>query len=43
MIIKRLLPRGSDALRKYAGGIFLAKAGSKLCLQPGPKAGNGVD
>ena len=30
---------GRDALRKYAGGIFLAQAGSKLCLRPGPKAG----
>ena len=28
---------GRDALRKYASGIFLAKAGSKLCLRPGPK------
>ena len=35
----RLPPGGRDALRKYAGGIFLAKAGSKLCLRPGPKAG----
>ena len=26
-------------MKKYAGGIFLAKAGSKLCLRPGPKAG----
>ena len=34
----RLLPGGRDALRKYAGGIFLVKAGSKLCLRPGPKA-----
>ena len=34
----RLPPGGRDALRKYAGGIFLAKAGSKLCLRPGPKA-----
>ena len=34
----RLPPRGRDALRKYAGGIFLAQAGSKLCLRPGPKA-----
>ena len=31
----RLPPGGRDALRKYAGGIFLAKAGSKLCLRPG--------
>ena len=30
---------GRDALRKYAGGISLAKAGSRLCLRPGPKAG----
>jgi len=29
---------GRDALRKYAVGIFLAKAESKLCLRPGPKA-----
>ena len=35
---QRLPPGGRDALRKYAGGIFLAKAGSKLCLRPGPKA-----
>ena len=34
----RLPPGGRDALRKYAGGIFLANAGSKLCLRPGPKA-----
>ena len=31
-------PRGRDALRQYAGGILLAKAGSKLRLRPGPKA-----
>ena len=37
--VLRLPPGGRDALRKYAGGIFLAKAGSKLCLRPGPKAG----
>ena len=37
--VHRLPPGGRDALRKYAGGIFLAKAGSKLCLRPGPKAG----
>ena len=36
---QRLPPGGRDALRKYACGIFLAKAGSKLCLRPGPKAG----
>ncbi|MBR0326489.1 MAG: hypothetical protein IIX09_01660, partial [Clostridia bacterium] len=35
---ERLPPGGRDALRKYAGGIFLAKAGSKLCLRPGLKA-----
>ena len=35
---ERLPPGGRDALRKYAGSIFLAKAGSKLCLRPGPKA-----
>ena len=35
--LRRLPPGGRDALRKYAGGIFLAKAGSKLCLRPGPK------
>ena len=30
------LPRGGrDALRKYAGGMFLAKAGSKLRLRQG--------
>ena len=34
----KLPPGGRDALRKYAGGIFLAKAGSKPCLRPGPKA-----
>ena len=34
----RLPPGGRDALRKYACGIFLAKAGSKLCLRPWPKA-----
>ena len=34
----RLPPGGRDALRKYAYGIFLAKAGSKLCLRPGQKA-----
>ena len=38
--VQRLPPGGRDALRKYAGGIFLAKAGSKLCLRPGPKAGD---
>ena len=38
----RLPPGGCDALRKYAGGIFLAKAGSKLCLRPGPKADGGA-
>jgi len=38
---ERLPPGGRDALRKYAGGIFLAKAGSKLCLRPGPKATEG--
>ena len=37
-IKKAPLCKGRDALRKYAGGIFLAKAGSKLCLRPGPKA-----
>ena len=41
--VLRLPPGGRDALRKYAGGIFLAKAGSKLCLRPGPKAGAGGD
>ena len=30
--------KGRDALRKYAGGIFLAKAGSNLRLRPGLKA-----
>ena len=35
----RLPPGGRDALKKYACGIFLAKAGSKLYLRPGPKAG----
>ena len=39
----RLPPGGRDALRKYAGGIFLAKAGSKLCLRPGPKAVSEAD
>ena len=39
---QRLPPGGRDALRKYAGGIFLAKAGSKLRLRPGPKAPDGV-
>ena len=39
----RLHPGGRDALRKYACGIFLAKAGSKLCLRPGPKAGSEAD
>ena len=33
------LPKGRDALSKRAGGTFVAKAGSKLCLRPGPKAG----
>jgi hypothetical protein len=37
-LFERLPPGGRDALRKYAGGIFLAKAGIKLCLRPGPKA-----
>ena len=36
--VVRLPPGGRDALRKYACGIFLAKAGSKLCLRPGSKA-----
>ena len=34
---KAPLCKGRDALRKHAGGMFLAKAGSKLCLRPGPK------
>ena len=36
--VHRLPPGGRDALRKYASGIFFAKAGSTLCLRPGPKA-----
>jgi len=37
------LCKGRDALRKYAGGIFLAKAGSNLRLRPGPKAVSEAD
>ena len=32
--------RGRDALSKYAGGIFVAKARSNLRLRRGPKAGS---
>ena len=28
-------PHGRDALSKQPGGLFVAKAGSKLCLRPG--------
>ncbi len=37
---KAPLCKGRDALRKHAGGMFLAKAGSKLRLRPGPQAGS---
>ena len=35
---KAPLCKGRDALSKQPGGLFVAKAGSKLCLRPGPKA-----
>jgi len=28
---------GARRIKKYAGGIFSAKVGSKLCLRPWPK------
>ena len=36
-------PFGRDALSKQPGGLFVAKAGSKLCLRPGPKAVSEAD
>ena len=33
------VPGGRDALRKHAGGMFLAKAGSNLRLRPGGVSG----
>ena len=36
------LCKGRDALSKQHGVLFIAKAGSKLCLRPGPKAGTRV-
>ena len=37
--IEAPLCKGRDALSKQHGVLFIAKAGSKLCLRPGPKAG----
>ena len=34
---------GRDALSKHAGGMFVAKAGSRLCMRPGPKAVSAAD
>ena len=40
---KAPLCKGRDALSKQHGVLFIAKAGSKLCLRPGPKAGTAGD
>ena len=36
-------PGGGATRRKRAGGTFTAKAGSKLCLRPGPEAVRAAD